>query len=246
VALSDKDMGKFSMHIQHHKMNQLAIIDRHNRRLNKQYSNDNIDLNRTAFNTTIVPLHESLYRDAIHQIEERVLKKGGRMTKNSVPVTELCFTLPKNVVPEDADRYFSKIVEFLGNVGNKENILHAICHKDETSIHMHLMMVNITRDGRLSRKDIWTKEALKKLHEYLPQYLQMQGFNVERGNPTKTKEAKVLASRSIKQYRADMELKERLEKEILILQSEKEALLDENEELALSIVDEINNYEYSR
>ena len=38
-----------------------------------------------------------------------------------------------------------------------ENVINATVHMDEATPHMHLGIVPVTEDGRLSAKDIFTK-----------------------------------------------------------------------------------------
>lgn len=227
------------MNIEHYKLGQIAALDRHNRRLNSNYSNENINPAKTGENVTLIPVRRSLYRDAAEQVQERVLSHGGRVTKNSVYITELCFTLPKGIEKEQADDYFRAILDFFRRAHDERNLLSAVIHKDETSYHMHLDFCDITRSGKLCRKELWTKDTLTKLHDTLPAYLQKCGFEVERGDKLTSKKARQMAGRSIDQYKADM-----LKKDIEALQQERDELLDGNTELAYDIIDELEEHEY--
>jgi hypothetical protein len=173
----------------------------------------------------------------MEQVQERVLSHNGRVTKNSVYVTELCFTLPQGIDPERAEDYFRTIVEYFQKAHDPRNLLSCVLHKDETSYHMHLDFCDITRTGKLCRKELWTKETLMKFHDKLPKYLRAHGFDVERGDKLTSKKARQLASRSIDQYKADM-----LKKDIEALEQEREELLDGNTELAYEIIDELEQY----
>ena len=50
----------------------------------------------------------------------------------------------------------------------------------ESTPHMHLGIVPM-RDGKLSSKAMFDREELKKIQDELPQYLNEQGFELERG-----------------------------------------------------------------
>lgn len=217
------------------------MLDRHNRRKNQNYSNENINPLQTSNNVTLIPVKKSLYKDAVEQVENRVLSHGGRVTKNSVYVTELCFTLPKGIEQKDADDYFRTILQFFIKAHDERNILSAVIHKDETTCHMHMDFCDITRAGKLCRKELWTKETLIKLHDKLPEYLTEHGFPVERGDRLTSKKVRRKAGRSMEQYKSDM-----LKKDIEILMSERQQLLNENISLAYDIVEQIEIDEINR
>ena len=218
--------GKFSMHIKHYKKDQIVKLDRHNRRINKNYSNDQIDPARSGDNVELVKC-DGLLKKLNEQINREVRPYGGRITKNSVYCTEAVFTLPQNIEPERARSYFQTILNFLRENGFQ--VLSAIIHMDETTPHVHVDLSDV-RDHKLCRSQIWNKKTLLRLHDEIPQYLRDHGFDVERGEHL-DRAGKKKASRDIQKYKADM-----LEEDIRAMEEIREDLRMGNRELAYDIV----------
>ncbi|MDN8888844.1 MobV family relaxase, partial [Staphylococcus aureus] len=56
--------------------------------------------------------------------------------------------------PEDTKQFFEQAKTFLEEEYGKENLLYATVHMDEKTPHMHYGVVPITKDGRLSAKEV--------------------------------------------------------------------------------------------
>ena len=56
--------------------------------------------------------------------------------------------------PEVVRRYFERALKFLQKEVGAENIFSAVVHMDERNPHMHLCFVPLTKDNRLSAKEI--------------------------------------------------------------------------------------------
>lgn len=56
--------------------------------------------------------------------------------------------------PEEVRRYFERALKFLQQEVGTENIFSAVVHMDERNPHMHLCFVPLTKDNRLSAKEI--------------------------------------------------------------------------------------------
>ena len=68
-----------------------------------------------------------------------------------------------NVDAETRKKYFLDSLHFLQNRYGKENIMYCQCHLDESVPHIHVGIVPVTFDGRLSAKSLFTSKTLKKL-----------------------------------------------------------------------------------
>lgn len=226
-------MGKLSMHVKHFKASQINGIDNHNRRTFKNHSNENIDKNKSKDN---IPLVEpaggkSLYRATKELIDKEV---KGRITKASVWISEVCFSLPSDVPAERVQEYFATIVDFFQQKG-AGRVMAAYVHRDEAHAgvshdHMHLSICPVT-NGKLSRKEIWTKQYLYELHREIPLFLQERGFNVERGSETKTLDDKIKASMPMREYKKFKEVEELAKNEIRELTTKYNELVDEYNDL---------------
>ena len=198
-------MAKFSFHCQNYKASQLNGIDRHNRRLNKNYvSNPDIDTDRSVNNRIYISPEKSLYQDCKAKIHKEVIANGGRVTKISNWVTECIFSYPEELPIERMDEYFYIIIEYMEKHFEKENIIEAVAHLDEGGLpHLHLDIVPITLDKKLSSKKLITREFIMSVHNELPRILRENAFEVERGEET-TEKGK--SGRSARQYKKDMDL----------------------------------------
>ena len=64
----------------------------------------------------------------------------------------------------------------------KDNVIEAVTHCDEGGLnHLHLDILLITPEGRLSSKALITREFIQSIHDKLPIVLQAHGFDVRRG-----------------------------------------------------------------
>lgn len=64
---------------------------------------------------------------------------------------------------QEREQFFIDAVKFLAKRYGRENIISAVVHMDETNPHMHLNMVPITQDGRLSSKALHDRKELSEL-----------------------------------------------------------------------------------
>lgn len=64
----------------------------------------------------------------------------------------------------------------------KENLLYATVHHDEATPHMHFGVVPLTKDGRLSAKEVvGNKQALTKFQDRFNEFVNEWGYQLERG-----------------------------------------------------------------
>ena len=152
------------LRFQKRKAGGIACCDRHNERKKTEYkSNPNIDLTRTHENYHLVA-PQGRYKDVCMDMIDRA---GCKVRSNSTVMVETLVTaspeLLDGMTRTEQRRFFERAAEFLyGRVG-RENVISAVVHMDEKTPHMHLSFCPITRDGRLSAKDILgNKQALSK------------------------------------------------------------------------------------
>ena len=91
------------------------------------------------------------------EIRQRLRMAGCRVRKDSVKFVDTLVT----VSPEFAEahtaempEYFARAFDFLKERVGEENIFTAVVHMDEKTPHLHLCFVPLTKDGRLSAKEI--------------------------------------------------------------------------------------------
>lgn len=189
-------------------------IQKHNQRQGKSKSNLDIDYERSNQNYDLLNDQNLKYESEIkEQISERVKRKP---RANSVVLSEFMVTAsPEYINSLSADeqkKYFERSLEFIRKRYGKENTLYAVVHHDEATPHMHVGVIPITEDNRLSAKDIFTRSELQQLQSDFPEHMKAGGFEVERGQP------------SDKKHLSPQEYKEKqdLEKEVQQIQQLKE------------------------
>lgn len=169
-------------------MGELAGREIHNER-KREHSNTNpdIDRNRTRDNYSIGEYDKRSYSQRIEQeIAERY--KGGRaIRKDAVKCIELMFTADKSffdrLTPEQEKAYFRSCYDFVADhFGGRANIVADKVHKDEKTPHIHLCLVPLTKDGRLSARDyLGGKKELQQLQDAFYSEVSSK-WGLERGN----------------------------------------------------------------
>ena len=100
---------------------------------------------------------------------------------------ELMFTADKSffdgLTPEQEKEYFRNCYDFVADhFGGRANIVADKIHKDEKTPHMHLCLVPLTKDGRLSAKDfLGGKKELQQLQDAFYNEVSSK-WGLERGN----------------------------------------------------------------
>lgn len=81
---------------------------------------------------------------------------------------------------ESAEAWIKKNYAFMMNEFGKENIVRFVLHRDERTPHIHVVTVPLTKDGRLSAKEIMgnRKDMQARQDRYAEQ---MKSFGLERG-----------------------------------------------------------------
>ena len=184
----------------------LTVLDkcqRHNQRENKNYSNKDIDFNRTNLNYDLHNKQNIVYIDEINKkIKERYTGKKA-IRKDAVLNVECLITSDpdffKRIGSDETKRFFKESYEFVKTEFGKENIIYANVHMDETTPHMHLGFTPITSDGRLSAKE-WLdgKKKLTELQDKFFSYVTSKGFDLDRGVSSKETGAKNIKIQSLK------------------------------------------------
>lgn len=200
--------------MQKFKMTDVQGIQKHNQRQGKSKSNVDIDYEKSDENYDLLNDQNLKYESEIkRKISERVKRKT---RADSVVLSEFLVTASPefmHALSEAEQRnYFEQALAFIWNRYGKENTLYAVVHHDEQTPHMHVGVIPITEDNRLSAKNIFNPTELKSLQSDFPEHMRKNGFEVERG---KTSDRKHFTPQ---EYKA----KKDLEKEIEQLQAQKE------------------------
>ena len=148
------------------KLNGLAGIQHHMLDRDRVKTNPDIDLTRSHLNYAIENLTaEHLNARVKARIKQLNLKKRPR--SDAVGLEDIVIKASPdfmlNLDFETREQYFSDALHFLQNRYGKENVLYCQCHLDESSPHIHVGIVPITPDGRLSAKSLFSPKTLEQL-----------------------------------------------------------------------------------
>ena len=179
-----------------YKRENLKGIYRHNERRNKNYSNDNIDKERTYLNYSLKsPKYR--YDKEFDMMKEKYNLKGQIKTVSNI-ACEYIITSDKQffeeIGEEETRRYFETAYKFVSEYKNlgKQYIMSAKVHMDEETPHMHLLFLPVvhTQDkkgnkiDKLACSEFWKeKDSYRRLQDAFYQYMTSHNFELERGVP---------------------------------------------------------------
>lgn len=152
------------MHMEKYQAHAISGVSKHNERLweSRGYERDNIDNTMIRENYNLAPERG----DAVAFVNARIaalnLKRAPR--KDAVRMVEWVVTLPEG--ERDERTFFESTYRHMADEYGVENVVAAWVHMDEPNArpHMHFDFVPVTKDGRLSAKDIMSRTHLRQMH----------------------------------------------------------------------------------
>ena len=160
-----------------------ALSAHHERTKDSYASNPDIDLSRTAQNFHLVTPRWSYEQEIKHRIQTA----GCRVRKDSVKFVDTLVTVsPEFAKAHEVEmpEYFRRAFDFLKERVGEENIFSAVVHMDEKTPHMHLCFVPLTRDKRLSAKEILgNKKSMIRWQDDFYACMAERWPELERGTP---------------------------------------------------------------
>lgn len=155
-----------------------SALEKHHERKKEQYaSNPDIDLSRSHLNYHLVAPQQKYYAEIQSRIEKAQRENPKcKVRKDSIKFIDTIVTATPEFLaemsPEQVRRYFQRALEFLEREVGKDNIFSAVVHMDERNPHMHLCFVPLTKDNRLSAKEVMGNrnkliEWQDKFHDYM-------------------------------------------------------------------------------
>ena len=148
----------------YHKQD-VAPIEKENERDEKyEASNPQIDSERTRNNYRFTPYFGKTYTEFING---RIKKLGLSPRKDAVVMNSFVLGSDKQffdgLAKIEQYNFFSDCYKFFAERYGEENIIAAVVHNDETTPHMHLNLMPVTKDGRLCSKQLFDKPQLQQL-----------------------------------------------------------------------------------
>lgn len=159
-------------------------IDAHHERTKEEYaSNPDIDKSRIAQNYHLVTPRWSYEQEIKHRIQ----MAGCRVRRDSVKFVDTLVTVsPEFAKAHEAEmpEYFTRAFDFLKERVGEENIISAVVHMDEKTPHLHLCFVPLTKDKRLSAKEILgNKKSMIRWQDDFYACMAERWPELERGTP---------------------------------------------------------------
>ena len=179
-----------------YKRENLKGIFRHNERRNRNYSNNNIDKEKSYLNYAIKSPQYS-YEKEFEQIRNQYNLKGQIKVVSNI-ACEYIITSDKEffetIGEEETKRYFETAYKFVSEYKDlgEQYILSAKVHMDEQSPHMHLIFLSVvhTKDkkgneiDKLACSEFWkAKDSYRQLQNAFYDYMVSNNFELERGLP---------------------------------------------------------------
>lgn len=137
-----------------------GALETHHERTKEQYaSNPDIDTGRSGDNFHIIRPTQKYRRE----IDSRIKAAGCRTRKDSTMFVDTLITASPEFFAGrsrwEVQAYFTEAAAFMERKVGRGNIFSAVVHMDEKTPHLHLCFTPITKDGRLSAKEILGNRA---------------------------------------------------------------------------------------
>ena len=180
-----------------YKSENLKGIYRHNERRNTNYSNKNIDKDKTYLNYSLKS-PQFTYEKEFQRIKKEYNLKGQIKTVSNI-VCEYIITSDKAffeaIGENETRRYFETAYKFVCEYKDlgEQYILSAKVHMDEETPHMHLVFIPVvhTKDkkgndiDKIACSEFWkAKDSYRQLQDAFYNYMVANNFELERGNPS--------------------------------------------------------------
>ncbi len=200
---------------ENHKMNAVPLLERHNERLNHNYSNKDIDLSRTSENYHLKKIQAETYQQEFERIRTRQELKGNLRLhgeKQSTVLCEFVITSDKEFFDrlgkERTRRFFEDAYDFVtAKVGGEQYVLSAVVHMDEATPHMHVAFIPVIngkdRKGnpckRINCSEFWKgRDSYSRLQDEYYDFITSRGYDLERGEKGSTAEHLSVAKYKLK------------------------------------------------
>ena len=148
----------------YHKQDVAPIEKENERDENYEASNPQIDSERTRNNYRFIPYFGKTYTEFING---RIKELGLSPRKDAVVMNSFVLGSDKQffdgLSKVEQYNFFSDCYKFFAERYGEENIIAAVVHNDETTPHMHLNLMPVTKDARLCSKQLFDKPQLQQL-----------------------------------------------------------------------------------
>lgn len=226
------------------KIDNLSGIFRHDFRETDNHKNQDIDPSKSNQNIELVADHKLRKRDVMdfiqkHRVGSRKVRQDAVALDEWIIGSDHGYFAEKS--PEEVRKYFSDAIGYFAQKFGRENILYGNVHLDESTPHMHMGIVPITKDHKLSSKRVFDRNTLREIQTEFPKYMQEHGHEVVRGSEkSQRKKLSVAEYKHAKEEQKEIEQQrtENFDREIEL--NQREELIDNVEQDILHAAKEID------
>lgn len=226
------------------KIDNLSGIFRHDFRETDNHKNQDIDPSKSNQNIELVADHKLRKRDVMdfiqkHRVGSRKVRRDAVVLDEWIVGSDHGYFAEKS--PEEVRKYFSDAIGYFAQKFGRENILYGNVHLDESTPHMHMGIVPITKDHKLSSKRVFDRNTLREIQTEFPKYMQEHGHEVVRGSEkSQRKKLSVAEYKHAKEEQKEIEQQrtENFDREIEL--NQREELIDNVERDILHAAKEID------
>lgn len=158
-------VGYAVVHMMKIKSGAVGGIQSHNNREHEPKTNPDVDMSRSEDNYDLIPCDN--YKRSIKEKLSNLVESSRAVRKDAVVVCNFIVTSDNETMDAlGADRqreFFQDSVKWFSDRYGTDRVLNATVHMDETTPHLHIGVMPITQDGRLSAKAIFTKTEMKAI-----------------------------------------------------------------------------------
>jgi len=173
------------VHMQKIKTAGLKGIQFHNQRERESKTNKDIIKEKTHLNYDLKNDTHIDFNKRVEEIIKNEVQTERAIRKDAVKMCNFVVTSDKSYLTslgdKELNRYFEESYDFFKDRYGEAKIVSAIVHHDEYNPHMHLSLVPITEDHKLSAKRLFDRRELRSIQEDYPKHMQSRGFAVIRG-----------------------------------------------------------------
>ena len=158
-------VGYAVVHMMKIKSGAVGGIQSHNNREHEPKTNPDVDMSRSEDNYDLISCDN--YKRSIKEKLSNLVESSRAVRKDAVVVCNFIVTSDNetmNALGADRQReFFEDSVKWFSDRYGADRVLNATVHMDETTPHLHIGVMPITQDGRLSAKAIFTKTEMKAI-----------------------------------------------------------------------------------
>ena len=158
-------VGYAVVHMMKIKSGAVGGIQSHNNREHEPKTNPDVDMSRSEDNYDLISCDN--YKRSIKEKLSNLVESSRAIRKDAVVVCNFIVTSDNETMDAlGADRqreFFEDSVKWFSDRYGADRVLNATVHMDETTPHLHIGVMPITQDGRMSAKAIFTKTEMKAI-----------------------------------------------------------------------------------